>query len=158
MHLPDHRQRIFPRTVKEGCIQNQNGPPGGKEQKVGHFCCVGAVQADASLAQHRCEKQGIVVEAAEENTVHSSASRCHPALVPRRRATGKLSAHHRHVFCLLPFRLSGYGQNRIKGHTRNRVVLGDMQGMQSGVMGWPTSTQVTPMHRLSVKDQRGMRL
>src|SRR5664279_3464595 len=90
-----------------------------------------------------------MVEAAEENAVHSTASRSHPALgLPRRHATGKLSVHHRHVSCLLPFRLSGYGQNRIKGHTRNRVVLGNMQGMRSGVTRWPASTQVTPMHRL----------
>src|SRR5664280_739746 len=96
------------------------------------------MQADASLAEHRCQKQGIMVEAAEENTVHSTASRSHPALgLPRRHATGKLSIHHRHVSCLLPVRLLGYGQNRFQGHTLNRVVLENVQGMRSDVTRWP---------------------
>src|ERR1019366_8588333 len=73
-----------------------------------------------------------MVEAAEENTVHSTASRSHPALGLRRRhATGKLSIHHRHVSCLLPFRLSGYDRNRLQGHTLNRVVLRKVQCTRS---------------------------
>jgi hypothetical protein len=98
---------------------------GGKEEKVGHFYRVGAMQANATLAEHRREKQGIMIEATEKNTVHSTASRGYPALGLRRRhATGKLWLHDRHVSWVLPFRLSGYDQNRFQGHTRNRVVLG----------------------------------
>jgi hypothetical protein len=37
MHLPNHRQRILPRSVKERCICNQSGSARGKKQKIGHF-------------------------------------------------------------------------------------------------------------------------
>src|ERR1017187_9759166 len=71
-----------------------------------------------------------MVEAGEKNAVHSTASRRYAALCLRRHhATGKLTIHDRHVSWVLPFRLSGYAQNRFQEHTRNRVVLGNVQGI-----------------------------
>src|SRR5450756_2238532 len=125
MYLRGHRQRILPRAAKECCIQHQNGALSREEQKVGQFYCVGAMQANATLSEHSRVKQDIMIEAGEINTVHSTASRGYPALGLRRRHdTGKLWLHDRHVSWVLPFRLSGYDQDRFQGHTRNRVVLG----------------------------------
>ena len=75
MQSPGHRKRILPRTIKECRIQHQYGTPGGKQQEVGHLYGTGAMQADASLAEHRSEKQCFMVETGEENAVHSTASR-----------------------------------------------------------------------------------
>lgn len=75
MYLRGHRQRILPRAAKECCIRNQNGSVGGKEEKVGHFYRLGAMQANATLSEHSRVKQDIVIEAGEKNAVHSTAAR-----------------------------------------------------------------------------------
>src|ERR1035437_1965156 len=142
MYLRGHRQRILPRAAKECCIQHQNGALSREEQKVGHFYCVGAMQANATLSEHSRVKQDIMIEAGEIYTVHSTASRGYPARGLRRRHdTGKLSVHDRHVSWVLPFRLSGYDQDRFQGHTRNRVVLGNVQSMRSGLRFWSACTR-----------------
>jgi hypothetical protein len=76
---------------------------------------MGSMQANAPLTQHRCKKQGVIVEAAEKDTIHSAASRGHADLgLPRRFDTGKLWLQGRHMSSLLPFRLSGCDQNNLE--------------------------------------------
>jgi hypothetical protein len=70
MRLPDHRQRILPRSVKERRIRNQSGSARGKEQKIGHFQRVGAMHTNATLSEHGRVKQDVVIEAAKKDTVH----------------------------------------------------------------------------------------